>query len=92
MSIRPLSILFVSALLGGVLPLVGACTSLTSPPNPEVIASAEPAAAPGSAGAIPTMKVNGALASAMPPPSAAPGPEGKLEVLETVAGKGTPAK
>ncbi len=92
MSIRPLSILFVSALLGGVLPLVGACTSLTSPPDPVAVASAEPQAAPGSASAIPTMKANAALASAMPAPSAAPGPEGKLEVQETKAGTGTPAK
>lgn len=92
MSLRPLSVLFVSVLVGGAIPLVAACTSLTSPPDPEAIASAQPQAAAGSAGAVPTMKANAALASAMAAPTAAPGPEGKLEVVESAAGKGTPAK
>ncbi len=78
------------AILGAVALFPLACTSLTSPPEPEEIASASSAnAGSPSSGAGQVASIRNPHA---PPPDTAPAPEGKLEVSETAAGKGTPAK
>jgi len=82
----PFSILCAVALF----PL--ACTSLTSPPEPEDIAPAASggaASAPGSSGPGQVASIRNPHA---PPPDTAAAPEGKLEVSETAAGKGAPAQ
>lgn len=102
MTLRPLSFLSPSprlsrlpcwALVCASLASLAACTSLTTPPEPEAIAAADvPSAAP-SASTMPTGQLRAfPSASASGAAPAAAQPEGKLGIAEVAPGKGTPAK
>ena len=91
MSPRPRS--YPSTIFGAILAVIAvfplACTSLTTPPQPEDFTSASSASAAASAGAgeVPSIK------KPNPPAPDAPAlPEGKLEVAEKAAGKGAAAQ
>ena len=91
MSHRPLP--YASKILGAILGAVAvfplACTSLTTPPEPEDFSSASSASAAASSGPGQI----GSIRKPNPPaPDATALPEGKLEVAEKAAGKGAPAQ
>ena len=90
MSIRPLFLLGLISL--APLASLNACTSLTTPPEPEEIASSTTTVTAGNAAlSAQTHAKPAPTASDSPPPPAA-GPEGKLEIKTTAPGTGAGAK
>jgi FKBP-type peptidyl-prolyl cis-trans isomerase len=76
-----------SAFLASALFLAAACTSLTSPPSPEPIATEVPA----EAAAPPPMPSAAPSASAAAPAAADAGPEVQMDIKDLTVGKGVAA-